>query len=76
VQQVILEPEKIDEKTVTVVSQSQLASKLGLQPEQATRALWFLKPPSRRLSKTAGRPEGGSITYQVIRKLENSRDLA
>jgi type III restriction enzyme len=34
-QQVILTPETLQQQTVTLVSQSQLASKLGFQPEQA-----------------------------------------
>jgi hypothetical protein len=52
-QQVILQPEQLGEKTVTVVSQSQLASKLGLQPEQATAStrlgvIWGASPQVSR----------------------------
>ena len=35
-QQVILNPDQLQSRTVTVVSQSQLAAKLGLQPQQAS----------------------------------------
>ena len=60
------------QKTVTVVSQSQLATKLGLQPEQLTRQHdrrrqgpappVFTKPEEQKVAQ---------IAYEVIRKLEN-----
>jgi len=70
-QQVILEPEKLGEKTVTVVSQSQLATKLGFQPEQTTTSTLVPKPAEASPFKTAEEQRVAQITYQVIRKLEN-----
>ena len=70
-QQVILEPEQLGQKTVTVVSQSQLASQLGFQPEQTTTSTLipraaeppvFTKPEDQKVAQ---------ITFEVIRKLEN-----
>ena len=70
-QQVILEPEQLGEKTVTVVSQSQLASKLGLEPEHSTISTLVplgAEPP------VFERPQDqavAQIAYQMIRSLEN-----
>src|SRR5205823_5498444 len=38
---VILNPDQVDKKTVTVVSQSQLAIKLGLQPSNTTTSTYI-----------------------------------
>lgn len=74
-QQVILEPEQLGEKTVTLVSQSQLATKLGLQPAQTTTST--LVPPTTEppIFKTAEDQKVAQIAYQVIRKLENQPEL-
>jgi type III restriction enzyme len=75
-QQVILDPETLGQKTVTVVSQSQLATQLGLQPSQnkaptqptpqaGTPSLTFVTPQEQKIAQ---------ITYQVIRQLENQPD--
>jgi type III restriction enzyme len=70
-QTVVLDPTQLAQKTVTVVSQSQLATKLGLQPEQQTTstivagetvAPAFTKPEEQKVAQ---------IAYEVIRKLEN-----
>ncbi len=74
-QQVILEPAELGEKTVTVVSQSQLASKLGIQPGQPTTST--LVPPAAEPPVFA-RPEDqrvAQIAYQVIRRMENQPQL-
>ncbi len=70
-QHVILEPEKLGEKTVTVVSQSQLASKLGMQPEQTTTSTLVPKAAEPPTFKTAEDQKVAQITYQIIRKMEN-----
>ncbi len=70
-QQVELDPEQFRQKTVTVVSQSQLAAKLGLQPQQLT--------PSTQIPESTPQPVFGNpeeqkvaqIAYEVIRKLES-----
>lgn len=70
-QTVVLDSEDLGQKTATVVSQSQLATKLGLTPAQATnsttvagrdQAPVFSKPEEQKVAQ---------ITYEVIRKLEN-----
>ena len=70
-QRVVLDPDQIGQKTVTVVSQSQLATRLGLQPAQLTtsttlagkdEAPAFTKPEEQRVAQ---------IAYDVIRQFEN-----
>jgi type III restriction enzyme len=70
-QQVILEPEQLGEKTVTVVSQSQLASKLGLQPAQTTASTLVPKAAEPPVFKSPEDQKVAQIAYQVIRKLES-----
>ena len=74
-QQVILEPEQLGEKTVTVVSQSQLASKLGLQPEQTTTSTLVPKAAEPPMFTTPEDQKVAQIAYQVIRKMENQPQL-
>jgi type III restriction enzyme len=74
-QQVILEPEQIGEKTVTVVSQSQLASKLGLQPEQTTASTLVPQAAEPPVFTTPEDQKVAQLAYQVIRKLENQPQL-
>jgi type III restriction enzyme len=70
-QQVILEPEQIGEKTVTVVSQPQLANKLGLQPEQASASTHIPQSVDAPVFTTPEDQKVAQITYEVIKKLEN-----
>ena len=74
-QQVILEPEQLGEKTVTVVSQSQLASQLGLQPEQTTTSTLVPKAAEPAVFTTPEDQKVAQIAYQVIRKMENQPQL-
>jgi type III restriction enzyme len=74
-QQVILEPEQLGEKTVTVVSQSQLASKLGLRPEQTTTSTLVPKSAEPSVFKTPEDEKIAQIAYQVILKMENQPDM-
>jgi len=75
-QQVILDPDQLQSRTVTVVSQSQLNTQLGLQPHQATASTqmpassppqFFAKPEEQRVAQ---------IAYAAIRKLENQPQRA
>jgi type III restriction enzyme len=70
--QVILDSEQLNRKTVTVVSQSQLATKLGLQPAQAATASTQIagagEPPA---FQTPQEQQVARIAYDVIRKMEN-----
>jgi type III restriction enzyme len=70
-QAVVLDADQLGQKTITVVSQSQLATKLGLKPAQVTsstavagrdEAPAFTKPEEQKVAQMA---------YEVIRKLEN-----
>ena len=70
-QQMILEDDQLQSRTVTVVSQPQLAAKLGLQPQQLTGSTQlpasapppvFQKPEEQKVAQ---------IAYAAIRKLEN-----
>lgn len=74
-QQVVLNSDDLTQKTKTVVSQSILAAKLGLQPEHATvntevagtkEPPPFATPEEQQLAK---------ITYAVIRKLESQPQM-
>jgi type III restriction enzyme len=71
-QQVILNPEQLEQKTVTVVAQSQLAARLGLQPAQAmtasTEVARTSEPP---VFQTPEEQKVAKIAYDVIRKMEN-----
>ncbi|MHB8389764.1 MAG: DEAD/DEAH box helicase [Acidobacteriaceae bacterium] len=70
-QAVVLEPDQFGKKTVTMVSQSQLATRLGLKPAQVTSSTTvagqdeppvFTKPEEQKVAQ---------IAYEVIRRLEN-----
>ena len=69
-QAVVLNPDELGQKTVTVVSQPRLATKLGIQPDQATSTSTtgttevplFAKPEDQKVAQ---------IAYEVIRGLEN-----
>lgn len=70
-QQIILTPDGLKEKTVTVVSQSQLATKLGIQPaQQPTASTQIAGADTAPLYTTPEEQKVAQITYQVIRKLE------
>jgi type III restriction enzyme len=70
-QTLVLDADVLEQKTTTVVSQSQLATRLGLTPAHATssttmagqdQAPVFTKPEEQKVAQ---------ITYEVIRRLEN-----
>ncbi len=68
---VILDDDDFGQKTATIVSQSQLATKLGLKPADATGST---KVAGQDVQTTFTKPEEqkvAQITYEVIRKLEN-----
>lgn len=70
-QQVILNPDQLQQKTVTIVSQPQLAAKLGLQPEHPTATTY--ESEHNRASPVFGPEEQriAQITYDVIRRFES-----
>ena len=70
-QTLVPDTDELSQKTATVVSQSQLATRLGLKPSQVTSSTTvagqdvapaFAKPEEQKVAQ---------ITYEVIRKLEN-----
>jgi len=70
-QAVVLAPEDLGQKTKTVISQSTLANKLGIQPTQATpftEVAGILEPTA---FQTPEELKVAQITYEVIQKLEN-----
>jgi type III restriction enzyme len=74
-QAVVLDDSVLSQKTVTVISQTNLATTLGIKPQQVTgtttmagqdRAPVFTKPEEQQVAK---------IAWDVIRKLENQPQL-
>jgi type III restriction enzyme len=70
-QAIVMAPEELGQKTKTVVSQSTLANRLGIQPAQATSAtevandnepLAFCTPEEQKIAR---------ITYGIIQSMEN-----
>jgi type III restriction enzyme len=73
-QQVVLNPDQLQQKTVTVVSQSQLAAKLGLKPDHptsSTQVSGFNEAPA---VFNAEEQKIAQIAYDVIRKFESQPD--
>lgn len=74
-QQVILNPDQLQSRPVTVVSQPQLATRLGLQPPGTTSSTYlpasappaFANPEEQKVAQ---------IAYEAIRKLENEPQKA
>lgn len=74
-QSVVLDPERLQQKTGTVVSQSRLATKLGFQPSQVTGAT---SVAGREESPTFTKPEEQAIAqlaYEAIQKLSDQPQL-
>ncbi len=74
-QAVVLDTDELGQKTATVVSQSQLATKLGFKPVQVTSSTTlagqdvpptFTKPEEQKVAQ---------IAWEVIRKLENQPQM-
>ncbi len=74
-QQVILVPDDLRQQTVTVVSQSQLASKLGITPEQVTSSTQVAGDSQPPMFKEPEEQKVAQITYEVIRRFENKPDM-
>ena len=70
-QQVVLNPDQLQQKTVTVVSQPHLATKLGLRPEQVTTSTQVAVASEPPVFQTQEEQKVAQIAYGVIRKLEN-----
>ena len=70
-QRVILDSDALGEKTVTVVSQSILASQLGIRPEQSTSSTHTPEETASPAFATAEDQVVAQIAYQAIRTFEN-----
>ena len=70
-QTVVIDPNDLAQKPVTVVSQSNLASTLGLRPEHVTSSAAVAQPEREPLFAQPEEQEVAQIAYDVIRKLEN-----
>ncbi len=73
-QQVVLNPDELQQKTVTVVSEPQLATKLGLQPDHMTSSTRVATLGETPAFSDAEDQKVARITYDVIRKLETQPD--
>jgi type III restriction enzyme len=69
--EVKLDPDILGQKTVTVVSQSQLASKLGIAPVQPTSSTIVPASAEAPVFSTPEEKQVAQIAYEVIRRLEN-----
>lgn len=70
-QLVELDPEQLRQKTVTVVSQSHLASRLGLQPQQLTASTQILASVPPLAFTNPEEQKVAQIAYDTIRELES-----
>ena len=73
-QSVVLDPALLAQKTVTVVSQSTLATKLGIQPEHATGSTSIGGKDQAPMFTKAGEQEIAKIAWEVIKSFENRPD--
>ena len=70
-QSMVIDPDQLGKKTVTVVSQSQLATKLGLEPAQVTSSTDLAAKDEKPAFAKPEEQQVAQIAYQVIRNLEN-----
>ncbi|MGH8738776.1 MAG: type III restriction endonuclease subunit R, partial [Burkholderiales bacterium] len=70
-QSVVIDPSQLAQKTVTVVSQSNLATRLGLQPEQATSSTTMAGKDQKPAFAKPEEQKVAQIAWEVIRKMEN-----
>jgi type III restriction enzyme len=69
-QQVILGPDQLEEKTVTVVSRPQIEAKLGIQPDHTSTSTLVPMENAPPAFATAEEQKIAQITFDVIRTLE------
>ena len=71
VQAVVLDVDQLSQKTATVVSQSQLATQLGLKPSQLTHSTTLAGQKEAPVFTQPAEQKVAQIAWDVIRKLEN-----
>jgi type III restriction enzyme len=70
-QAVVIDSEVIGQKTVTVVSQSRLATQLGFKPQQVTSSTTLAGQDIAPVFASPEEQKVAQVAWQVIRKLEN-----
>ncbi|PIQ96122.1 MAG: type III restriction endonuclease subunit R [Nitrospinae bacterium CG11_big_fil_rev_8_21_14_0_20_56_8] len=71
VRQLIIEGEQLEHQTATVVSQSNVESALGIQPQNITSSTQIPAAQVKPVFQSPQEQKIAQITYDVIRKLEN-----
>jgi type III restriction enzyme len=69
--EVVLDDKQFQQKTVTVVSQSRLATRLGLRPAHVTNSTTVAGQEEKPLFAKPAEQKVAQITYEVIRQFEN-----
>ncbi len=70
-QTLVLDPDQLQQKTVTVVSQPQLATKLGFQPSQQTSSTLVAGQNEAPIFTQPEEQKVAQLAYAVIRELES-----
>lgn len=73
-QTVVLDPDEIEKKTKTVISQSTLASQLGTVPAQITTSTTVAPSREKAVFTTTAEQKIAQAAYTAIRKLESQPD--
>ncbi len=73
-QTVVLDPDEIEKKTKTVISQSTLASQLGTVPAQTTTSTSVAPSRETAVFNTPAEQEVAQAAYTFIKKLESQPD--
>lgn len=68
---VVLENDELDQKTATVVSQSQVATQLGIKPADTTASTQIAGQNVQPLFTKPEEQKVAQIAFEVIRKMEN-----
>jgi type III restriction enzyme len=73
-QAVVLDPDDLEQKTRTVVSQSTLAGKLGIKPPNQTASTEVAQSGGAPVFNTPAEQKIAQTAYEVIKKLGNQPD--
>ncbi len=73
-QTVVLDPDEIEKKTKTVVSQSNLATQLGTEPATTTTSTEFAKTEAKPIFTTPAEQKVAQAAFEAIKKLGNKPD--
>jgi type III restriction enzyme len=76
VQSVVLDAAQLGQKTVTVVSQSTLATKLGIKPEHATASTMIAGKEQAPVFTKPAEQEVARLAWEIIKGLESQPEIA